>query len=443
MTIQNARSNTTGRAPAALQDGQIAVNQADGVLFTRNPDGTIKRNLLAKRVGVADAAFMVRIFDTYVGIASLTATRAIILPAASAYPPGTPLTIADEAGACSPTVVATITAVGSDKINGNATYAMAQAYLGIILFSDGVSKWTAIALPGSGASNSVLYVAQSITAAQQDQARLNLNGAAPASPTATTALALLDLERDQYTTGTTTLTMPGASPGWRSGIVTNDNTLSGIVTLAVPAGNFLDGALNGSLKLLPKQRARLRLVSAGVWRSDWVDRTPVVASATITSAVASIDLPLPTGYAAYEFTITDFRVDTNGAVFSARFSSDGGATFRSGASDYYLQEIYSSNASATSVNSGYGAAPQMEIAGALSSASVQQVISRGVITPGLASKSPSLQHTVGYVGSDASIQTRIYTNFFNGGTIAVNAIRFLLSTGNLTSGNFIIRGVTP
>lgn len=181
MAIQNARSNNTGAAPSALVDGQVAIGQADGILFTRTSAGAVRRFLLPKRAGVADAAYPCTAFDTYVGIASLTASRAITLPAASAYPTGHPLVVVDESGACSSTVALTLTAAGSDKINGNATLAMNTAYLGLFLFCDGTSKWTAIAIPGAGgsAANAVLYVAQTLAASAQRQALANLGHAGP------------------------------------------------------------------------------------------------------------------------------------------------------------------------------------------------------------------------------------------------------------------------
>ncbi|MCJ2085494.1 hypothetical protein MKK88_05730 [Methylobacterium sp. E-005] len=433
MTIQNARSNTSGNVPPSLQDGQIAVNQADGVLFTRNPDGTIRRTLLPKRYGVADAAFTVRVFDTYVGLSSLTASRAIVLPAAAAYPAGQPLTIADEAGACTPTVFATITAAGSDKINGVATYNMTQGFLGIILFSDGVSKWTAIALPGSGASNAVLYVAQALTAGQQDQARLNVSGAIAATPTATTTLAVLDFARDQFVTGTSTLTMPGASPGWISGIVTNDNAASGLVTLAVPSGHSLDGALNGSLTLYPRQRARLRLVNAGTWRSDWIDRSPVIAKIIVAASIASVDIPLPVGYPSFEYSIVNLSVDAAQAVYM-RLSYDG-STFLSSTGSYFSEVIQGSNTrgSGTAALTYYGANAQIELFGNLATNNANNT-ARGLLSPGTSSSVSIDIHSAAHFDNTGGINNANYIH--TGGTGRAQIAR-IYSAANILPGTII------
>jgi hypothetical protein len=339
MTIQNARSNTAGNVPPGSVDGQFLINQADDVLYTHKPDGTTRRFLLPKRRGIADSLVTIGPSETYIGISSLTASRAVALPAASAYPVGHSLAVVDESGAVSPTVVLTLTPQGSDKINGVTSLALTTAFSGVLLFSDGSSKWTAIALPAGTASNAVLYVQQSLTGGQQDQARANVGGAVAANQNATTTLTALDFDRDQFTTGTSTLTMPlSVAPGWRSGIILNDNAVTGLVTLAVPSGHSLDGVANGSTILFPFQRARLQLVAAGSWRTVWVDRVPVIVDGSkngnIASAVTSADFNLPAGYSRFAFAISNVVMSATNVTLAARISDNGSAGIKSGASDY-------------------------------------------------------------------------------------------------------------
>lgn len=436
MTIQNARSNTSGNAPASLQDGQIAINQADDVLYTRKPNGSSRPTLLPKRYGVADAAFTARTFDTYIGIASLTATRILTLPAASAYPVGHGLAIVDESGVVSPTVSLTITAAGTDKINGNATLPQTTPYGGALLFSDGVSKWTAIALPASGATNSVLYVAQSLTSGQQDQARTNISGAVTAYQSSTASLALLDFERDQYVTGTSTITMPSVSPGWRSGIVVNDNQITGLVTLAVPAGHLLDGVTNGSTVLYPFQRARLRMVSAGAWRTDWVDRAPIITSLSITSPVASADINIPAGFSRFRFGIVGVSMSTGGALLGVRFSDNGTTGLKSGATDYNSNRFayYASTSAAAAANDSYGYLAQ----GIFDNGGLSRTMSQGWMYPGATGQQPMMLFKSYRRNSDPNFIAEEFSIAYLGTTSGnigrVNLMRIFASTGNINSG---------
>jgi hypothetical protein len=169
--IQLKRGNTAGTAPASLADGEVAVQQTDGVLFWRTTAAAVQRLLLPKRKPIADAAYTVAVTDTYVGVSSLTAARTITLPAASGYPVGHVLTVTDEAGACSSSLTVTITAAGSDTINGVASLVLAVPRFSVRLTSDGTSKWTAagrgVAVVGDASAATVLGTGplQSVSAA--------------------------------------------------------------------------------------------------------------------------------------------------------------------------------------------------------------------------------------------------------------------------------------
>lgn len=165
MAIKNARSNTSGNLPPGMDEGEIFIQQADDILFTRKPDGTYRQTLMPKRAGVADTSYTVKRWDTYVGISSLTAPHSIQLPAASAYPSGQPLVIADESGACSTNNQITILPAGNDQINGAVSLPQTAANFGVLMFSDGVSKWTAVQFT----ANNSAALAASVAAAQSAQ----------------------------------------------------------------------------------------------------------------------------------------------------------------------------------------------------------------------------------------------------------------------------------
>ncbi|MDE2470439.1 MAG: hypothetical protein KGL35_17265 [Bradyrhizobium sp.] len=94
------------------------------------------------RKAVSDADYSVQPSDNLIGYVALTAARTLTLPAASAYPTGYVLAIADESGACSALNTITIAAAGTDKIDGAATAALGAPYAALSLESDGVGKWT-------------------------------------------------------------------------------------------------------------------------------------------------------------------------------------------------------------------------------------------------------------------------------------------------------------
>lgn len=171
MSIQNARSNTSGRLPTAIpNDGQLFIQQADDILFTRKPNGSFRQFVLPKRANVVDTSYTVNRWDTYIGISTLTAPHTLTLPAASAYPVGHPLTIVDESGACSMSNQITIVPNGTDTINGAVSLPQNSANFGVILFSDGVSKWTFAQFSGSAGLTAAVAAAQAAqTAAQNAQ----------------------------------------------------------------------------------------------------------------------------------------------------------------------------------------------------------------------------------------------------------------------------------
>jgi len=96
------------------------------------------------RTAVADAAYTVLTSDRMVAYTSLSAARAVALPAASAYPTGTRLIVIDESGSCSATNTITVNRAGSDTINGATSAVLATAYGHLAIESNGSSKWTIV-----------------------------------------------------------------------------------------------------------------------------------------------------------------------------------------------------------------------------------------------------------------------------------------------------------
>lgn len=68
--------------------------------------------------------YIVRISDTYAGFTSLTAPRSATLPPVEVYPPGQPLYVADESGACGTYFPIIIAAAETNTITGQLNVSM-------------------------------------------------------------------------------------------------------------------------------------------------------------------------------------------------------------------------------------------------------------------------------------------------------------------------------
>jgi hypothetical protein len=83
--------------------------------------------------------------DHLVAYTSITGARTVTLPAASAYPTGTELTVIDESGSVTALITITIAPHGSDNINGaNSSVVINEAYGHITLESNGSNAWTIV-----------------------------------------------------------------------------------------------------------------------------------------------------------------------------------------------------------------------------------------------------------------------------------------------------------
>ncbi len=111
------------------------------------------------RTAVSDAPYSALASDRNVAYTALTASRVVTLPASSAFPTGTPLTVFDESGACSATKTITLSPTGSDLIDGAASAVVCVPYGYIALQTNAAGKWTiidsAIVTPASAAAGHV------------------------------------------------------------------------------------------------------------------------------------------------------------------------------------------------------------------------------------------------------------------------------------------------
>lgn len=94
------------------------------------------------RANVNDVNYPVRASDTYVGVSAMTAPRTLTLPPASQYPPGQPLYVADESGACGTDKPIIIAAAGQDTIGGQPNVTLQSPYQKAVFHANGTNLWT-------------------------------------------------------------------------------------------------------------------------------------------------------------------------------------------------------------------------------------------------------------------------------------------------------------
>lgn len=284
---------------------------------------------------------------------------------------------------------------------------------------------------------------QSFSDAETDQGRWNLRGPVPLSTSADTVLTVLDAGRDVFATNSPKITAANGGAGWASGPIFNDNPVTGLVTLAVPAGATLDGVQDGTTLLFPFQKARIRQVGSTAYRTVWIDRAPIIAQSVIATPVASADFNLPVGYSRFGFALSNVVMSATNVTLFARISDNGSAGIKSGASDYNnVRHVGSSNGTSavnTDTNSGFTLGAIINDNGGLFRTMVEGRLHPG----GSGGQYPMLSART--VERDINPYADVINigSFYNGATSGAmgraNLIRILAGTGTFT-GNLTIWG---
>jgi hypothetical protein len=149
--LQLRRGTATQAATFTGAQGEVIVdttnNRAivnDGATAGGWPAAKLAEVVTNTRTTVSDAAYTALATDRSIAYAALTAARVVTLPASSAYPLGTTLTVFDESGACSATKTIALAVAGSDAIDGASSAVISSAYGFLALQSNGAGKWTII-----------------------------------------------------------------------------------------------------------------------------------------------------------------------------------------------------------------------------------------------------------------------------------------------------------
>lgn len=161
------------------------------------------------------------------------------------------------------------------------------------------------------------------------------------------------------------------------------------------------------------------------------------------TASASATLDFTTGinstYDEYLVTFTAMLPATNGTYFMARFSDDGGATFKAGASDYTYDSLYILS-DATTVASG-GTTTKLYLSNTIGNTTADGGLSGEfrLFNP----SSSTMKKLLTWLTN--SFNTLLGVTIGGGRFIAsnnaVNGIRFFMDSGNITSGTVTLYGV--
>ncbi|KAF2991166.1 hypothetical protein OGR47_02640 [Methylocystis sp. MJC1] len=141
-TNANVAAYTGPQGEAIYNTDTKRLHLQDGETAGGTPMAKLSEVVTAARTAVADANYTATATDRIIAFTSLTAARAVQLPAASAFPTGVPLWVIDESGACSGANYIAVNRNGSDTVSGATSATLNAAYAAIALESDGVSKWT-------------------------------------------------------------------------------------------------------------------------------------------------------------------------------------------------------------------------------------------------------------------------------------------------------------
>jgi hypothetical protein len=167
----------------------------------------------------------------------------------------------------------------------------------------------------------------------------------------------------------------------------------------------------------------------------------VLIQSQIASNVAAVDFTkgIDALYDEYVFEGSEIVPQTDGTALHMRFSTDGGSSFL--AANYRHSRIINADGS---VPAGGGSASDAQIIlyNGLGNASVESGSFR-VFLHAPASSLYKLVHssTTGIVNSNSASSTAVFVSgTYTGATSAINAVRFLMSSGNI-NGKFKLFGV--
>lgn len=246
-------------------------------------------------------------------------------------------------------------------------------------------------------------------------------------------------------TGFITLSIPAASSLPSYWVVHISNSGTGTITIDPNASETINGAT--TLNLYPGESCTIMKTGASSFTaSGLTTNRPVLIFSQTASSSTTIDFTgLDSGvFTDFYFELKDIVPATNASSLYMRFSTNGGSSYAAGGSDYTYAGDYGDSAGGTSTPINSTGAAQILLGPAnLMGNGTGQAYSSTVKLP-LPLSTSAYKHVTVVGGQYSSTPRGInlgITGHYVGSQSAVNAVRFLMNTGNISSGVFECWGV--
>lgn len=354
-----------------------------------------------------------------------------------------------------PTIAGTIdanvavTLAGDNIFTGNNTFNGSSTFAGNISVIDSnfkildnvdpskVIQFEAAALPTS--TIAVLNVASAFIVE-------GTLGAAIASA-ATVNLDTATGDYDQVT-GTVTTTAITLTDGWQRTVVAAaawpiTAGASLIMTGLVASGATYTCNPGDVLTFRGEGAGAVRLVSSQLISLPASVGSSLVLISSATAAIsASVDFVsgITSTYDEYEVHINGLQPGTDAQDLWMRISEDAGASFKAGAADYSWNFFRTTDAAANASLGSTGDS-KMTLQSALTNTTGRQHIVVRITRPSSAAANKMISWLGGSQGAAGGGITHMGSSYYKADNAAWNGFRFLMSSGTITTGNFLLYGI--
>jgi hypothetical protein len=221
-------------------------------------------------------------------------------------------------------------------------------------------------------------------------------------------------------------------------LYTNAGTSGATLTLDASGSETINGAT--TLTLMQGESVEI-FASATGWFATGLPPLSLVRR-QVANASATIDFVLPSGFSQFELDFFDVVPATDAAIMSLRTSADSGATFADGASDYNstslttrtgTNSVRSDNVTSTAIVLG----PTLDrVNTAISSTGRARIyVGNGSRWPNAVASGSCLDD------GNSALLSMWQSGGHRANVTQINAIRLLMSTGNIASGTFSLYAV--
>ena len=238
-------------------------------------------------------------------------------------------------------------------------------------------------------------------------------------------------------TGTTTITAITLPDGAACDVVFGGAlTMTNGASLILPGGANITTAAGDTMRVIGEASSVVRVVSY-VRAASGSDG---LLSTTTASAAATADIVLPAGYRNYE-VVYDTAVSVNNAVLYARVSTDGGSTYKAGASDYYWgRNVILGGGAPSNTAQGDAADDAIELYNGIENGSDESAAGSVFIhNPASTAIKKIIRFESAMFSATPNMHSILGVGAYITGNDAINAIRFLPDSGTIT-GTFKLYG---